>query len=316
VKKRLALWKDSVRSNGSEDSGESSKEESKMARPTRAFASAEEVIQRLQDLPSLPAVVMQVYQLTADPTVSAQQLALVIGKDQGFTTRLLRLANSAYYGMMRRIGTIEEAVVVLGINTVRNLALIAATYPLFRRALLGYTPQVSGLWCHSLAVGLVAQTGARLFDVPARNEAFTAGLLHDVGKLVISTALTDWMGELHDLVHQQRMPVHEAERALFGFTHEEIGALVVERWNFPATIVQMIRYHHCSLERQDAGCALIEFADYCANQVGYMMNPEAAPEPFDTRVLNVLGIDIEEADQFVARAKEVLHASQTLFSLS
>ncbi|MEN3001121.1 MAG: HDOD domain-containing protein [Armatimonadota bacterium] len=286
-----------------------------MAIGTRPFASAEEVIQRLQDLPSLPAVVLQVYQMADDPMVSAQQLALVIGKDQGFTMRLLRLANSAYYGMMRRIGTIEEAVVVLGINTVRNLALIAATYPLFRRALLGYTPHVSGLWSHSLAVGLVAQAGARLLDVPARNESFTAGLLHDVGKLVISTALTDWMGELHDLVHHHRMPVHEAERELFGFTHEEMGALLVERWNLPASIVKMVRFHHQSLEQNDANCALIEFADYCANQLGYMMDPEAPPEPFDTRVLNVLGIDIEQADQFTARAKEVLQASHALFEM-
>lgn len=286
-----------------------------MATQVRPFSSAEELIQRLQDLPSLPVVVMQVYQMADNPDVSAQQLALVIGKDQGFTMRLLRLANSAYYGMMRRIGTIEEAVVVLGINTVRNLALIAATYPLFRRALLGYTPHVDGLWCHSMAVGLAAQTSVRFFDVPVRNEAFTAGLLHDVGKLVISTALTDWMGELYELVTLYHKPVHEAERELFGFTHEEVGALVVERWNLPPTIVKMIRFHHQSLEQGDASCALIEFADYCANQLGYMMNPEAPPEPFDTRVLNVLGIGLEEAEQLMARVKEVLQASHALFQL-
>jgi len=287
-----------------------------MATQARASGSVEQVLQRLQDLPSLPTVVLQVYQMADDPNVSAQQMALVIGKDQGFTLRLLRLANSAYYGMMRRIGTIEEAVVVLGIHTVRNLALIAATYPLFRRALLGYTPQVSGLWSHSMAVGLVAQTGARLFEVQARNEAFTAGLLHDVGKLIISTALTDWMGDLHDLVHNYRMPVHEAERELFGFTHEEIGALVVERWNLPPLIAKMIRFHHQSLAQNDTNCALIEFADYCANQLGYMMDPEAPPEPFDTRVLNVLGVNYEEAEQFLARVNEVLQASQSLFMLS
>ncbi len=286
-----------------------------MATHTRPVASAEEVIQRLKDLPSLPVVVMQVYQAADNPDMSAQQLALIIGRDQGFTVRLLRIANSAYYGMMRQIATIEEAVVVLGISTIKNLALVAATYPLFRRALVGYTLHVSGLWSHSLAVGLVAQAGARAFDVDARSEAFTAGLLHDVGKLVISTALTDWMGELSDLVHHYRMPVHEAERELFGFTHEEIGALLVERWNLPPRIAKMVRFHHQSLDQNDPNCALIEFADYCANQIGYMMNPEAPPEPFDTRVLNVLGIGLEEAEQFMARAREVLHAAQTLFQM-
>jgi HD-like signal output (HDOD) protein len=193
---------------------------------TRSFQSAEELIARTQDLPSLPAVVMQVYQMVDDPNVHAQQVAQEISKDQGFTTRVLRIANSAYYGMSRQVATIEEAVVVLGMNTVKNLALIAATYPLFQRALIGYTPHVSGMWTHSLAVGLITQMGARQFDARVRNEAFTAGLLHDVGKLVISAALTNWMGELHDLVHHQGKPVHEAERELFGFTHEEVGALL------------------------------------------------------------------------------------------
>ncbi|CUU01944.1 MAG: HDOD domain-containing protein [Fimbriimonadales bacterium] len=286
-----------------------------MATTLKTVSSAEELIGKLQDLPSLPAVVMQVYQMADDPNVHAQQLAYEIGKDQGFTARLLRVANSAYYGMSRQVGTIEEAVVVLGMNTVKNLALIAATYPLFQRALIGYTPHVSGLWMHSMAVGLIAQTGTRVFDTPVRNEAFTAGLLHDVGKLVISSALPDWMGDLYDMVVHRRMPVHEAEKELFGFTHEEVGALLVERWKLPPRIAALIRAHHQSLATGDRACALIEYADYCANQLGYMMNPDAPPEPFDTRVLNVLGITIEESDQFLKRAEEVLRASQSLMSL-
>ncbi len=282
---------------------------------TQRVGSAEELITRLQDLPSLPAVVMQVYQMADDPNVHAQQIAQTISKDQGFTTRVLRIANSAYYGMTRQVATIDEAVVVLGMNTVKNLALIAATYPLFQRALIGYTPHVSGLWTHSLAVGLIAQMGARRLDGKIRNEAFTAGLLHDVGKLVISSALSSWMGELHEMVHGKRMSVHQAEKELFGFTHEEVGALLVERWKLPTRIAHMIRYHHQSLETGESACALIEYADYCANHLGYPMNPEAPEEPFDTRVLNVLGMSIEEAELFQQQAGELLKASQSLFTL-
>jgi HD-like signal output (HDOD) protein len=157
--------------------------------------------------------------------------------------------------------------------------------------------------------------GARQFDARVRNEAFTAGLLHDVGKLVISAALTNWMGELHDMVHHQGKPVHEAERELFGFTHEEVGALLAERWKLPSHIAQMIRYHHQSLEVDDPACALIEYADYCANQLGYQMNPEAPQEPFDTRVLNRLNMTLEESELFLQRANELLSASQSLFHL-
>ncbi len=277
--------------------------------------SAEELITRLQDLPSLPAVVMQVYQMADDPNVHAHQIAQTISKDQGFTARVLRIANSAYYGMTRQVSTIDEAVVVLGMNTVKNLALIAATYPLFQRALIGYTPHVSGLWTHSLAVGLIAQHGARRFESKVRNEAFTAGLLHDVGKLVISSSLSSWMGELHELVHGKRLSVHQAEQELFGFTHEEVGALLIERWKLPTRIAHMIRYHHQSLEANDPNCALIEYADHCANRLGYMMNPEAPEEPFDTRVLNVLGMSLDESELFFQQAGEMLKASQALFTL-
>ncbi|MCS7273312.1 MAG: HDOD domain-containing protein [Fimbriimonadales bacterium] len=282
---------------------------------TRVYHSAEELIARTQDLPSLPAVVMRVYQMVEDPSVHAQQVAQEISKDQGFTARVLRVANSAYYGMTRQVATIEEAVIVLGMNTVKNLALIAATYPLFQRALIGYTPHVSSMWTHSLAVGLICQMGARQFDTRVRNEAFTAGLLHDIGKLVISTALTNWMGELYDMVHRKGKPVHEAERELFGFTHEEVGALLIERWKLPPSIAHMIRYHHQSGEVEDPACALVEFADYCANRLGYQMNPEAPQEPFDTRVLNRLNMTLEECELFVQRADEMLTASQSLFRL-
>lgn len=286
-----------------------------MASTVKAVPSPEELLNKLQDLPSLPAVVMQVYQMADNPEVHAHQIALEIGKDQGFAARVLRVANSAYYGLSRQVGTIEDAVVVLGMHTVKNLALIAATYPLFQRTLLGYTPHASGLWTHSMAVGLIAQLGARTFDTPVRNEAFTAGLLHDVGKLVVSTALSDWMGELYDLVVHKRLPVHQAEKELLGFTHEEIGALLVDRWKLPHRIAVLVRGHHQSLATGDRNCALIEYADYCANQLGYSMNPDAPQEPFDTRVLNVLGISLEESEQFLQRANETLKASQGLMQL-
>ncbi len=286
-----------------------------MVHAQKPVASAEELLSKLQDLPSLPAVVMRVYQMADDPAVHAHQIALEIGKDQGFATRVLRVANSAYYGLSRQVGTLEEAVVVLGMHTVKNLALIAATYPLFQRTLLGYTPHTSGLWTHSMAVGLIAQLGARTFDTPIRNEAFTAGLLHDVGKLVISTALSDWMGELYDRVVHKRMPVHQAEQELFGFTHEEVGALLIDRWKLPQRIALLVQGHHQSLTTNDRNCALIEYADYCANQLGYCMNPDAPQEPFDTRVLNVLGITLEESEQFLQRANEMLRSAQGLMQL-
>jgi putative nucleotidyltransferase with HDIG domain len=282
----------------------------------KRVSSVDELIGRVQDLPSLPNVVMEVYRIADEPTVNAQKMSMIITRDQGFAARLLRMANSAYYGLSRQVGTVEESVVVLGVQAVKNLALLAGTYPLLQKPVSGYTQNPNGLWIHSLATALIAQAGGRLMDIPVKNEAFTAGLLHDVGKLVISTYLSGWMGDLHEMVMDKGMPVHKAEQQLFGFTHEAVGAAVVEQWNLPAKIVQMIRYHHQASESEDPACALIEFADYCANTLGYAMNPESLLEPLSPQTLSLLGLGKNDISPFQEKVEQVLQNAQSMFSLA
>jgi len=280
------------------------------------FSSVDELIGLVQDLPSLPNVVMTVYQMADDPAVNAQKMSAIITRDQSFAARLLRMANSAYYGLARQVGTVEEAVVVLGVQAVKNLALLAGTYPVLQKSVNGYSQNPNGLWIHSLAAALVAQTGGRMLDMPVKNEAFTAGLLHDIGKLVISTHLAGWMGDLQEIVLDKGVSVHQAEQQLFGFTHEAVGAAVVERWNLPDRIVQMIRFHHQASECGDPNCALIEFADCCANTLGYAMNPEAQLESLSQQALSLLGLNESDVEPFQEKVEQVLHNAQSMFNMA
>lgn len=280
------------------------------------FSSVDDLIGRVQDLPSLPNVVMAVYQMADDPAVNAQKMSVIIAQDQGFAARLLRMANSAYYGLSRQVGGVDEAIVVLGIQAIKNLALLAGTYPLLQKSVDGYSRNPNGLWIHSLATALIAQAGGRMLDMTVKNEAFTAGLLHDIGKLVISTHLTGWMRDLHEMVTDKGMPVHQVEQQLFGFTHEEVGAAVVERWNLPAKIVQMIRFHHHAGECNDPACALIELADYCADTLGYATDPESQLEPLSPQALSLLGLGESDVAPFQEKVEQVLQNAQSMFSIA
>lgn len=280
------------------------------------FSSVDELIGQVQDLPSLPNVVMAVYQMADDPAVNAQKMSAIITRDQSFVARLLRMANSAYYGLARQVGTVEEAVIVLGVQAVKNLALLAGTYPVLQKSVNGYSQNPNGLWIHSLAAALAAQTGGRMLDMPVKNEAFTAGLLHDIGKLVISTHFAGWMGDLQEMVLDKGASAHQAEQKLFGFTHEAVGAAVVERWNLPDRIVQMIRFHHQASECGDPNCALIEFADYCANMLGYTLNPEAQLEPLSPQALSLLGLSESDVGPFQEKVEQVLQNAQSMFNMA
>jgi hypothetical protein len=157
-----------------------------------------------RDLPSLPEVAVKVSRLADDPNASAASIARVIATDQGLTARILRLANSALYGVARRVGTVQEAVVILGLGTIRNLTLAASIYPALGAAVPGYDLAKGELWRHSVAAALCAQELARRMPRAPRpgagaapsaavspDEAFVAGLLHDIGKTLLSAASGD-----------------------------------------------------------------------------------------------------------------------------
>ena len=173
------------------------------------------------------------------------KIAAIIGSDTDLTSRLLRLANSAYYGMPRQIVQLSESVVVLGMRTVKNLAVVAAAYPWMSKALNGYGLGPEEMWNHSFGTALGAKTIAALSKRCDPDSAFTAGLLHDIGKV----ALNVWIGsKLKAIVYyaeREGIAFDAAERRILGFDHTEVGEYLGRNWNLPEEVVAAIRYHHC-----------------------------------------------------------------------
>lgn len=201
------------------------------------------IVNRTTELTPLKAVATRAIQLAEDEHTAAMDLATVISSDQALTAKLLRLSNSAYYGYARRISNVREAVILLGMRTVRSVAISSAIIDAFK------VPEFEGFdadlfWAHSVCVGLTAEVIARESRVARPEDAFTAGVIHDVGKLAMMLTEPKRFAEVVDLVRHEGMKFREAELAVFEVGHELVGARLAQRWKFPEPLVTSIREHH------------------------------------------------------------------------
>ena len=225
--------------------------------------TTERLLQSVEDLPSLPDVALKVTRLVEDPNVNAVAIERVVSTDQALTARVLRLANSAFYGVSRRIGTVREAVVILGFRTIKTLTLAACLYPALTGELRGYGLGRGELWRHSIACAISAQALARQVGSTAPHvgpvspdEAFVAGLLHDIGKMVLSIHLKEYLGQTRDRALAEGISFLAAERAILGVDHAQAGAAIAEKWNLPAALVDAIACHHDPLAAQHGNIGL------------------------------------------------------------
>jgi putative nucleotidyltransferase with HDIG domain len=215
-----------------------------------------EVIAR-RNLPTIPTVLSRILQLVDGESASGRDLIEVIEHDQALTGKMLRLANSAFFGQTRRVATIPRAVVLLGFSTVRNLALGVKVWD----ALGGGVSRarLEELWAHAVAVALSAKMLATRLRAGDPDEAFTAGLLHDTGRLVMAMRLKEeyWVA-VGGATESQ--PVDTIENATFGVDHAEVGGWLLEAWNLPPGIIDAVRQHHAAGARPGVG-GLLSIAD-------------------------------------------------------
>jgi len=202
------------------------------------------IVNRTTELTPLKSVATRAIALAEDERSAAMDLATVISSDQALTAKLLRLSNSAYYGYSRRIGNVREAVILLGMRTVRSVAISSGIIDAFTVGQPNPNFNQDLFWAHSVCVGLVAEVIARETRVARPEDAFTAGVLHDVGKLAMMLVEPLDFAEVVDLVIRERMSYREAELAVFKVGHEHVGARLAERWRFPKPLQDSIRAHH------------------------------------------------------------------------
>ncbi|MBI4938772.1 MAG: HDOD domain-containing protein [Nitrosomonadales bacterium] len=203
-------------------------------------ASQKEIIARLHRLPSLPLAVQAVIASFSDPDLDTASLARKITQDQGLSARVLRVANSSFYGLQRKVGSIQDAVVVLGFDAIRSLVMSAGVIQGFP-SLPGSLFDRNAYWRRSFHVAGYAMALADCLR-QGQQMAFTAGMFHDIGQLVLDVCIPEQLSEILEQQKISGQSLIEAEQSGLGFDHALIGADVAKLWNFPPEIEHAIRY--------------------------------------------------------------------------
>ncbi|MCX7913267.1 MAG: HDOD domain-containing protein [Thermodesulfovibrionales bacterium] len=199
-----------------------------------------EIILKTVELPSVPMVAARIIQLIDNPSTSLHDLQSAIMADQAMTSRILKIANSSFYGVRQNIDTVSEAISILGLNVIRLIVLAAATRGIYKR--FGSTERM--MWEHSLGVSIAAGILAAEVGYIKREEAVVAGLLHDIGKVVINNSLPEKFGAISNEVRREKLPYYKVEERILGFNHSETGYYLAEKWGFPEILCKVISNHH------------------------------------------------------------------------
>lgn len=262
----------------------------------------------------LPAAVMELWELADSPTATAEQVHDVVLTDPALTAKVLRLANTAYYGLSKQVDTIRQAVIVLGMQTVKNLALGVAAFHTLKGGKRSAIPEET-LWRHAMACALVSQRLAKHVRLSARDveSVFIGGLLHDLGLIFLTFHFEQEYHKVQKL-ERQRLTREQAEAKIFGIDHVEIGRLICAHWNFPESLTAMIAPPESALDagdrhREMAGC--VQLADYWLHLVneappGLFAIDDPAPE-----LLSWPRLKEEEQSALIAESLENLGAMQS-----
>jgi len=273
----------------------------------------QELIANLGDLPPLPQVAAQVLRLAADPDATTDELRHVIATDLALTTQILKIANSAMFGMVREVKTLTQAIMTLGFSTIKSVVIASSAKNLYSRGGTGLQERV--LWEHALVTALSGRAYAKAFRNPRVEEAFLGGLMHDIGKSVMGLKFTDRYSALVRSVYNGEADGLESELDLFGFDHTMVGEALLLSWNLPASMVNAVRYHHEPLHAPAEEQALTAFVAL-GNQMALDRKIGLGrPESLATctqQAMGILGVTPENLEALKLQVVEALESDKHL----
>ncbi len=204
---------------------------------------ARKIAAAIKSFPGMPGTAVKLLGLIDDPAMRVSQIEEILRQDPGLTANVLRLANSAYFGIPSKIGSIRQAVILLGLKRLIQMVIAACVSAIMDKPVPGYDLAPGELWRHSIAVSVAAEGLVKELKVEAAEEIFTAALLHDVGKLVLGEFVKDDFKKIENAVSEW-VSFEEAETMVLGTNHAEVGAQILTRWSLPVEIVNAVQWHH------------------------------------------------------------------------
>jgi putative nucleotidyltransferase with HDIG domain len=275
-------------------------------------SSLTRLVSRIQNLPSLPAVAHRLIEVCKDPNAAMTTVERLISRDQSLTAKVLKLVNSAFFALSSRVSTIHHAAVILGMDALRNMALAVCTYDSLAGAQASPYFSRRAFWKHAAAVGILAKQLAVAVKYKKPDEAFVAGLLHDIGKVVLDRYFAAEFGRALALCHTKELPLLQCEQEVLGFHHSLAGAEVARNWNFPKPLADAIEQHHDPTAGETLG-ALVTIANVMAK--AWKMGDSGDPflHPISPSAWAQVPLDEGRLRQIVEDSRDEVAAVHALF---
>lgn len=276
----------------------------------------DDIAKKVKALPRMSEVVPELGKLLGSSDKSAASVATLVKKDPGLTANVLRVANSAQYGLRNEVVSIEHGIALLGPDNVIRMALTTGLSAVLPDSIPGYGIDAADFGRHSAAVGLLAERMSDALGFPYRGLAFTAGLLHDCGKLAIASALEQELPTVRELAENSELVFVAVEKQALGADHTEVGEALAKHWRLPKEIQWAIRWHHWPIDapgevdRKLVG--LVHVADSVAHSFGYGAELGALNHLLDSAVLDLLHVGRGMVDEVVSDSlDQILALSQS-----
>lgn len=229
----------------------------------------------VKSFPSMPAAALKLLALLKDDDASSAQIEQVLRYEPGLTANILKLTNSAYFGLPTQVGSIRQAILLLGWKKLIQIVLTSCVSAIIDKPVQGYDLPAGDLWRHSIAVSVATETLIKLLKLSVPDDVFTAALLHDVGKMVLGRYVET------EIIHMDEeamrgLSFEQVERSMFGIDHAEIGAKILRRWSFPTTMINIVRWHHepDNAPKPDVAIDVVHTADVLCLMAGIGMGRE------------------------------------------
>lgn len=266
-----------------------------------------------RSLGSYGPVLREIETALASPQCNLNSIGDAIQKDPDLTARLLRLANSPFFGFANRLSTVAEAVSLLGIQQIQDMIVASSVLEQFKGVPDNLVNKDS-FWRHSLAVGLTARLLAMERRLPKPDKFFVAGLLHDVGRLVLMLQAPESAKAIFELYQREKILLRDAEKKILGFDHQQIAAELLQSWSYPAALVQAVAFHHTpdsSVAKLEA--SVVHIADHLVNAMGIGSSGEQFVSPLDDKAWAVLGLSPEILSRLIEAVDEQILAVEEAF---
>lgn len=275
----------------------------------------EHIFDNLVELPTFPKIIARALAVLDDPKGTTAQLVDVLRFDPALTANMLRLTNSAHFGLPRQVTDLHTALTLLGQRQTREILMASAGAPYLTRPLSGYQMAAKDLWAHSMAAALIAEILGEQCDYPDPPVLFTGALLHDIGKIVLNMFVGDRLDEILTLAQQDGLTFTEAEWHVLGGDHAIIGSDILRQWEFPPDIVRAVRNHHDpDLYAYDDLSALLALSNIMAVQLGMGVGADGFRHRVKPALLTRFGLSREDMHRSISKALAAYEKSSDIIN--